>query len=98
MLHALRCEQGHESEIYVHVAADLGCETRLCACGGTLAPVLSVGRGLTYFGEGGGGRWIHNLSDQPQFITSPAQHAKAMKDAGVTWATGWKHKGTGGWA
>jgi hypothetical protein len=94
---ALRCPNDHRTEMYLHHQANLGCETRLCACGHTLAPALSVGFGLTYFGEGAQARTIANLGGVT--ITSPAQHARVMKERGVDLATDWgtSRRGTG-WA
>lgn len=95
-LYEYACLQGHRREAYVHVAAERGVETLVCWCGHTLGPVLSVGRGLTYFEEGRG-RWIHNLGDQPVYITSHEQHRAEMKKAGVEWATERMIQGRGGW-
>lgn len=47
-----------------------------------MGPIPSFGRGLLFFEEGRG-RWIHNLGPDPVYITSPKQHALAMKRAGV---------------
>lgn len=93
---ALRCMNDHTAEQYVHHAEDKGTDTRVCACGETLAPVLSVGTGLTWFEEGRG-RWINNLGVQPVYITSHEQHKREMKKAGVEWATGWNINKTKGW-
>lgn len=95
-LFAFECLSGHATEKFVHVAADLGAETVVCACGQTMAPALSMGRGLTYFEEGRA-RVIWNLGPEPVTITSHQQHKQAMKRAGVEWATGWKVNKTGGW-
>jgi hypothetical protein len=51
-----------------------------------MGSILSVGTALTWFAEGGGGKWIHNLGPEPVFITSTAQHERIMKEQGVTWA------------
>ena len=93
---ALRCVNDHPAEQYVHAPDDRGAETRVCACGESLAPVLSVGMGLTWFEEGRG-RWIHNLGVEPVYITSHAQHVAEMKKAGVEWATERQTQGRGGW-
>ena len=96
-LYASECpECGTVREEFCHVPEDRGCATPLCVCGSTMAPVLSVGRGLTYFEEGRG-QWIHNLGDRPIYITSHEQHKAEMKKAGVEWATKWQTQGTGGW-
>jgi len=89
-------ECGTRGEAFCHVAGDRGCVTPLCACGSTMAPVLSVGAGLTYFRENAG-QWIHNLADQPVFIRSHEQHKAEMKKAGVEWATERAVQGRGGW-
>lgn len=79
----LQCLNGHTSEQYLHTWENLGCETRLCACGMTMAPIFSPGTTNTYFEEGRA-RVIHNLGHQPVRITSYKQHQEAMKRAGVT--------------
>jgi len=93
---ALRCVNAHSSEQYVHAPDDRGAETRVCACGETLAPVLSVGTGLTW-AEEGRPRTIWNLGPKPITITSHAQHVAEMKKAGVEWATERQTQGRGGW-
>ena len=89
-------ECGAVAEGFCHVPEDRGCATRLCACGSTMAPVLSVGSGLTWFRENAG-RWLHNLGDQPVYVTSHEQHKAEMKKAGVEWSTGWTVNKTRGW-
>ena len=93
---ALRCLNDHTAEQFVHVLEDLGCETRLCRCGSTMAPVLSVGRGLTYFEEGKP-RTIWNLGHEPVVVRSHEEHRRLMRERGVEWATKWATQGTGGW-
>lgn len=92
----LACVNGHEAEQYLHVGEDLGAQTRLCACGESLAPGLSVGRGLTFFEEGRA-RYIENLGGVT--ITSHEQHKRVCKARGVEPACDWhtSRKGTG-WA
>jgi len=59
----------------------------LCSCRGVLMFLASLqSTPLTYFSEGGGGKWIHNLGDAPVFITSPAHHKREMEKAGVSLA------------
>jgi len=92
----LHCLNGHAAEQYLHVGEDRGAQTRLCACGETLAPALSVGRGLTWFAEGRA-RVIDNLGGVT--ITSHEQHKRVMKARGVEPATDWYTSRTGtGWA
>ena len=93
---ALRCLNDHAAEQYVHAPDDRGTETRVCACGETLAPILSVGSGLTYFEEGRG-RWINNLTVDPIYVTSHAQHQRLMREHKVEWATERAVQGRGGW-
>lgn len=82
------CLNNHRREVYAHSVIERSCRTIVCAaCGSTMAPTVSLGRGLTYFAEGGKGKWIHNLGPEPIFITSTAQHERIMKEQGVTWAT-----------
>lgn len=79
------CPNHHHREVFAHkvenAAAD-ACEM----CGEAMERQLSMGRGLTYFGSGGKGKWIYNLGDEPVFIESTAQHERIMKERGVTWA------------
>lgn len=84
------------AEEFCHVPADRGAQTRLCRCGSTMAPTLSVGAGLTWFEEGRG-RWIHNLGHEPVYITSHAQHQRIMRERHLEWATPWNVQKSGGW-
>lgn len=96
-LYGLICSEcGTPQEVFCHVPADRGTRTPLCGCGATCAPVVSLGRGLTFFEEGRP-RVIRNLGDQPVTVTSARQHADAMRAAGVDWATRWPVQKTGGW-
>lgn len=85
---ALRCPLCQATdEQYLHTWQHYGCEVRLCpACLSTMAPALSVGRGLTYFEEGRA-RTIQNLGGVT--ITSHEQHKRVMKERGVEMATDW---------
>jgi hypothetical protein len=74
------------SEQYLATWENYGCETRFCACGGTYAPALSVGRGLTWFEEGRA-RVIQNLGGVA--ITSHEQHKRIMRERNVEMATDW---------
>lgn len=67
-----------QQERFVHHPDDKGCATYICSCGGTMAPVLSVGNGLLW-AEEGRGRWIHNMGHKPVYITSHEQHKRLMK-------------------
>ena len=79
------CEAGHGVDVFEHARDDLGCRTFICAtCHHTMVPVLSVGRGLTYFSEKTP-RLIRNLGDKPMTIRSHGEHVRAMKAAGVEW-------------
>ncbi len=82
----LECLNGHSRDMYAHSVVERACRTIVCDCGYTMAPVFSPGTPLTYFGEGGGGKWIHNLGHEPVFVTSHAHHERLMKEAGVSWA------------
>lgn len=91
----LQCENGHTDEQYLHTWQDLGCATRICACGAACAPALSVGRGLTYFEEGRA-QYIEALGAT---VTSHEQHKRLMKAQGVDFATDWHTSRKGlGWA
>lgn len=86
-LYQFTCAQGCTREAYEHVAADRGARTHVCEPHGeSMAPVLSVGRGLTWFEEGRA-RTIHNLGHEPVTIRSHREHEAAMRTVGVTWAT-----------
>ena len=89
-LYAFRCaECGTEADRYVPLLADLGAETRLCetlGCSSTMAPIISMGRGLTYFEEGRP-RTLWNLGHEPVTVRSHEEHKAAMKAAGVDWTT-----------
>ena len=91
-MHSLQCVNGHSADQFLHAAADLGAQTRLCQqCGHTLAPSLSVGRGLTFFEEGRPFVLEHGVP-KPITITSHAQHKKVMKHYGLEPAYRWtKH-------
>jgi len=85
----MRCEQGHTREMFAHTLEQVrerGVEEGCPRCLETLYPQLSLGRGLTYFSQKGGGRVIHNLGPQPVTITSTKQHERIMKEQGVAWA------------
>lgn len=95
-LYALRCLNGHDGEEFCHRPEDRGARTVLCHCGSTMAPVLSVGRGLTFFQESRP-RVIHNLGHEPVVVRSHEEHKRLMRERGVDWATKWTMQGTGGW-
>ena len=83
------CNNGHHREMFAHTvekAKGRGIAEGCDACGYALVPGFSMGRGLTYFSQKGGGRVIHNLGPQPVTITSTAQHERIMKEQGVAWA------------
>ena len=84
-----------EVERYFHYEEARECLPQ-CSCDGVLSPLPSWGRGLTYFEEGRG-RWIHNMADQPVYVTSHWQHKELMKKHGVAEAP--PRRGTPGcWA
>ena len=83
----MRCLIGHSRDVYAHSLIERQCRTIICECGSCMSPVLSLGHGLTYFAEGGKGKWIENLGDKPVYVTSTKQHEDLMKANGVTWAT-----------
>ena len=93
---ALRCLNEHRAEQYIHTPDDKGAETRLCACVESLAPVLSVGSGLTYF-ESGKPRVLWNLGPEPVTVTSHGQHRQLLRDRKLDWVTERQTQGTGGW-
>ena len=85
-MYAFECLNGHKRDAFAHNVLERACRTVICDCGEGMAPVMSLGRGLTFFAEKGGGRLIHNLGPEPILITSTAQHERLMKEQGVTWA------------
>ena len=88
---------GHTADAFEHSPLDLGARTILCGqCGATMAPVLSLGRGLTYFEEGRG-RWIENLGPEPVYVTSHGQHRRLLRERKLDWATKWTVEKNGGW-
>jgi hypothetical protein len=88
-VYELRCLNGHTDDQFVHSHADFGCQTKLCsACQSTMTPILSMGRGLTYFEEGRG-RWIHNMGHDPVYVTSHEQHKRLMKERNLAPAYKW---------
>jgi hypothetical protein len=91
-LRSLQCLNGHTADQFLHRTADLGAATRLCPqCGHSLAPTLSVGRGLTYFEEGRPFVMEHGVP-RPIVITSHAQHKRVMREHGLEPAYRWtKH-------
>lgn len=81
----IRCNNGHESEQYLHSWARLGVDVRWCAiCGRRMLPMPSFGTTLTYFRENKASD-IANLDvgDGPVHITSHKAHRDAMKASGV---------------
>lgn len=96
-LYASFCpECGVRAETFCHVPEDRGCVTPLCRCGSTMAPVLSVGSGLTWFRENGA-RVITNLGHEPVTVRSHEEHKRLLRERGLEWATKWPTQGTGGW-
>lgn len=94
-LYLLRCLADHETEHFVHAAADLGTRTVVCeTCGETMSPRFAVGTPLLFFEEGRS-RIIHNLGHDPVEIRTPAQHRAAMRNAGVEPAG--QRRGVPGW-
>ena len=86
-LFEMRCLNNHQREVYAHNVIERACHTEICdLCHNDMAPILSLGRGLTYFAEGGKGKIIYNLGHDPVLVTSPKQHEDLMKAQGVTWA------------
>jgi hypothetical protein len=80
------CDKGHLREAFFHRADDAKNAVLLCQCGAPMIKKFSMGRGLTYFEEGRA-RVIHNLGHEPVVIRSHAEHKRAMREAGVDWAT-----------
>jgi hypothetical protein len=83
-IYEFRCPAGHALDVFEHHRDDLGCRTILCDCGSTMGPIMTFGRGLTYFSSKTP-RVIWNLGPNPITITSDAQHRAEMKKAGVEW-------------
>lgn len=77
---------GAQEECYLHVRDDLGAATPLCACGSSMGPIISVGRGLTWFEEGRA-RVLWNLGPEPVTVRSHGEHQRLMRERGLDWAT-----------
>lgn len=81
-----RCLNGHSRDAYAHNVLERACHAVICEqCRNDMAPVLSLGRGLTWFEEGRA-RVITNMGHEPVTITSHEQHKKEMKRRGLDWA------------
>ncbi len=77
------CMCGYRSDRYLHREFDRQKPTPCPECSNsTLSYLPSFGRGLTYFEEGRG-RWIHNMADEPVYITSPTQYERECKERGI---------------
>ena len=80
---AHQCLNGHQHDAYYHHADDVGTRTILCQlCRESMARIACYGTPILYFEEGRG-RWIENMGDKPEWITSHAQHNRRMKELGV---------------
>lgn len=87
MIYEYRCLNGHCEDHFHHAPEDKGCPTYICQqCRNTMGPVVSYGRGLTYFEEGRG-QWIHNMGHDPVYIRSHSEHQRIMKERGLEWVT-----------
>jgi hypothetical protein len=85
-LYDYACPNGHIEEHYLR-ADERDAVTPICPKDGhTMGPVASFGMGLVYFEEGRP-RVIENLGHEPVVVRSAREHERAMKQAGVTWAT-----------
>lgn len=93
-LFRVECENGHAVDVYEHHKDDFGCRTYLCECGATLAPTLSVGKGLTSI-ESGRPFVAWNLGPEPVTVHSHRELEKRMKEAGVAFAG--ERRGKKGW-
>ena len=81
------CLNEHKRDVFLHTWQEKGVQTVFCSdCNQTMSPVLSFGKSLTWFAEGGKGKWIHNLGPEPVLVTSHAHHKELMRQAGVDWA------------
>ena len=84
-LYAYACLADHTAEAFEHHRDDRGCRTMLCAvCGQSMGPILSVGRGLTWFEEGRA-RTLWNLGPDPVVVTGHEQHKRLMRERGLEW-------------
>lgn len=74
---------GDEREIFCHKSDDRA-RAHVCkACGEAMEFKASFGVGITYFSHKGGGRWIHNMADQPVWVDSWWKHKQLMREHGV---------------
>lgn len=91
MIYELECLNGHKKEIFCHSSDDKGCETIICTCGHTMAPVISVFTGVSYFRENAE-RVINNLNTLDEHgnevpcppLRSYRDYDRQKKKAGVT--------------
>jgi hypothetical protein len=85
-LQTYSCLNGHTTEKYLAVWQERGVRAVICAeCHSDMSPIISLGRGLTYFEEGRA-RVIHNLGPEPVTITSHEQHKRILKERKLDWA------------
>jgi len=86
-LYTHECANGHSRDVYIPTYEQRGTSVITClVCQERMVPVFSPGTTLTYFAEGGGGKWIHNLGPEPVLVTSHKHHRDLMKAAGVEWS------------
>jgi len=91
MIYEFECLNGHKKEVSCQSYDDKGCETIICKCGHTMAPLISAPVGPQYFRENNG-RVIDNLSTLDEHgnevpcppLTSRADYERQKKLAGVT--------------
>lgn len=91
MIYEFVCLKGHKKEISCQSYDDKGCETIICECGHSMAPIVSASAGLSYFRENHG-RVIPNLNTLDEHgnevpcppLTSHKDYERQKKKAGVT--------------
>lgn len=76
------CDNGHVSEKFIARMDDRESPVPCPCCNEQARFKQSFGKGLTWFEEGRG-RWIHNMADQPVYITSHEEHKRKCKEYGV---------------
>ena len=91
MIYEFECLNGHKKELLYQSSDDRGCETVVCKCGHTMAPVVSAPRMISYFRENSA-RVIDNLNTLDEHgnevpcppLRSNKDYERQKKKAGVT--------------
>lgn len=91
MIYEFECLRGHKKQVIIQTYDDKGCETTICKCGHTMAPVISAIAVVSYFRENSA-RVIDNLNTLDEHgnevkcppLKSHKDYQRQKKKAGVT--------------